>query len=281
MVAETEKKKCGIGEVQEILREEFPDITISKIRFLEKEGLVKPERTQSGYRKYTRANIKQLSYVLRLQREEYLPLSVIKRKIHDLESGKVRAGDLNVMAGHGGEHSLDEELPVSVELAPSKLGLSPETISELVEFDIVKVSDGVEGKCFEPEDLKILGIAREFSRHGVEPRHLRMFTQFVGREAALIEQIVRPQFQRKDPNARRNAVKDVENLLSLCQMLSKALLNRALEDYLPRHARLEMPKEEKTQRNIEPGVSADGGGDPETGNHMGNTGVAGQEMFPE
>jgi len=245
----SEEKKYGIGEVQELLKEEFSDITISKIRFLEKEGLVSPERTPSGYRKFTKANIKLLSYVLRLQREEYLPLSVIKRKIQDLESGKVRAGDLNVMAG--GVPSIEGEVSVSVDLAPSKLGLSPETLNELIDFDIVHVTDGPEGKYFAPEDMKVLGIAREFSRYGIEPRHLRMFSQFVGREAALVEQIVMPQLQRKDPNTRRNAIKDMENLMSLCQMLTQALLNQALSKYLPRHAQLDIPDEESPERESE------------------------------
>src|SRR5665647_107702 len=119
-----EEKKYGIGEVQELLKKEFPDITISKIRFLEKEGLIVPERTSSGYRKYSRAHIKQLSYILRLQREEYLPLSVIKRKIQDLKSGKVVAGDLTVMAGQAGDVQLSGAVPVSFDLAPSRLGLS-------------------------------------------------------------------------------------------------------------------------------------------------------------
>jgi DNA-binding transcriptional MerR regulator len=112
-----EEKKYGIGEVQELLRKEFPDITISKIRFLEKEGLINPERTPSGYRKYSKANIKQLSYILRLQREEYLPLSVIKRKIQDLKAGKVVAGDLTVMSGQAAEPALTGAVPVSYQRA--------------------------------------------------------------------------------------------------------------------------------------------------------------------
>ena len=128
-----EEKRYGIGEVQEILRKEFPDITISKIRFLEKEGLIDPERTPSGYRKYSKANIKQLSYILRLQREEYLPLNVIKKKIQDLKSGKVVAGDLAVMSGQGVDHGLAGAVPVSLDLAPSRLHLSADTINELLE----------------------------------------------------------------------------------------------------------------------------------------------------
>lgn len=109
-----EDKKFGIGEVQSILKKEFPDITISKIRFLEKEGLIVPERTPSGYRKYSHTHIKQLSYVLRLQREEYLPLSVIKKKMQDLKSGKVVAGDLTMMSGQGAEAALTGAVPISL-----------------------------------------------------------------------------------------------------------------------------------------------------------------------
>lgn len=266
----SEEKKYGIGEVQELLKKEFPDITISKIRFLEKEGLINPERTQSGYRKYSRANIKQLSYILRLQREEYLPLSVIKRKIQDLHSGKAVAGELAVMSGQGVEPSLTGAVPVSLDLAPAKLGLSAETVKELVEYGIVAVHEGPEGKYFPPSEMKILNLAKEFFRYGVEPRHLRMYTQFVGREASFIEQIIRPHLQHKDPNTKRAAIKDLENLMSLSQMFTGALLREALSRYLPRPAGLDILEEESGEdAGIETvseggeapaGASAEGGG---------------------
>lgn len=243
----SEEKKYGIGEVQELLKNEFPDITISKIRFLEKEGLINPERTPSGYRKYSKGNIKQLSYILRLQREEYLPLSVIKKKIQDLKSGKVVAGDLTVMAGQGAEPALSGAVPVSVDLAPAKLGLSAETIRELVDYGIVTVHDGPEGKYFPPSEMKILNLAKEFFRYGVEARHLRMYTQFVGREASFIEQIIRPQLQHKDPNTKRSAIKDLENLMSLSQMFIQALLRESLSQYLPRPATLDILEEDEDE----------------------------------
>jgi DNA-binding transcriptional MerR regulator len=239
-----EEKKYGIGEVQELLRKEFPDITISKIRFLEKEGLINPERTPSGYRKYSKANIKQLSYILRLQREEYLPLSVIKRKIQDLKAGKVVAGDLTVMSGQAAEPALTGAVPVSIDLAPSRLGLSADTINELIDYGIVKVQDGPEGKYLPPSEIKVLQLTKEFFRYGVEPRHLRMFTQFVGREASFIEQIIRPQLQHKDPNTKRSAIKDLENLIALSQMFILALLRDALSQYLPRPATLDLLEED-------------------------------------
>jgi DNA-binding transcriptional MerR regulator len=242
-MAEAEKK-FGIGEVQNILKKEFPDVTISKIRFLEKEGLIIPERTQSGYRKYTRAHIKQLSYILRLQREEYLPLSVIKRKIQDLRSGKVIAGDLAMMSGQDDESSLTGAVPVSFDLASSKTGLALETVEELIEYGIIKVREGPEGKYFSPSDMRVLTIAKEFLRYGVEPRHLRIFTQFVTRESAFIEQIIKPQLQHKDTNAKRSAMKDLENLIGLSQMFVQTLLREALSAYLPRPAPLDLPGED-------------------------------------
>jgi DNA-binding transcriptional MerR regulator len=253
---ETPEKKYGIGEVQELLKKEFPDVTISKIRFLEKEGLINPERTASGYRKYSKANIKQLSYILRLQREEYLPLAVIKKKIQDLKSGKVVAGDLNIMSGQAAEPSLAGAVPVSFDLAPSKLHLAADTINELVEFGVITVREGPEGKYFAPEDVKILNLAKEFFRYGVEPRHLRIYIQFIGRESSFIEQIIRPQLQHKDPNTRRSAIKDLENLMALSQMFSQALLRQALSQYLPRPASLDILDEEDLEIEGEKGETA-------------------------
>lgn len=244
-----EEKKYGIGEVQEVLKKEFPDISISKIRFLEKEGLIVPDRTESGYRKYTKTHIKQLSYILRLQREEYLPLSVIKKKISDLKSGKVVAGDLTMMSGQNAEASLTGAVPVSFELAPSKLGLSQETIKELIDYGAVKLREGPEGSYFAPGDMKVLSLAKEFIRYGVEPRHLRMFTQFSGREASFIEQIIRPQLQHKDPNAKRSAIKDMENLMNLSNMFLQTLLREALSEYLPRPAPVDILDEEQPEES--------------------------------
>jgi DNA-binding transcriptional MerR regulator len=273
-----EEKKYGIGEVQELLKKEFPDITISKIRFLEKEGLINPERTPSGYRKYSRANIKQLSYILRLQREEYLPLSVIKRKIQDLKSGKVVAGDLTVMSGQAAEPALTGAVPVSIDLAPAKLGLSAETVKELVDYGIVKVQEGPEGKYFPPSEMKVLNLAKEFFRYGVEPRHLRMFTQFVGREASFIEQIIRPQLQHKDPNTKRSALKDLENLMALSQMFIQALLRDALSVYLPRPASFDILEEEQQEEaEAAPAPAAEASPQPVEA----PSGEASPQMFPE
>ena len=96
-----------------------------------------------------------------------------------------------------------------------RLHISADTLNELIEYGIVTVREGPEGKYFSADDVKVLNLAKEFFRFGVEPRHLRMYHQFVGREASFIEQIIRPQLQHKDPNTKRSAIKDLENLMAL------------------------------------------------------------------
>jgi DNA-binding transcriptional MerR regulator len=274
------EKKYGIGEVQELLKKEFPDITISKIRFLEKEGLIIPDRTSSGYRKYSKTHIKQLSYILRLQREEYLPLSVIKKKIQDLKSGKVVAGDLAVMSGQGSESAITGAMPVSYELAPSKLHLSVETLNELVDYGIVGVREGPEGKYFSADDIKVLNLAKEFFRYGIEPRHLRMYLQFTGREASFIEQVIRPQLQHKDPSTKRSAIKDMENLIALSQMFTQALLEQALSKYIPRSATVELLDEEEQLPAAGEVAEDTGYEEPEPGPDVEEP-HGEEEMFPE
>jgi hypothetical protein len=131
--------------------------------------------------------------------------------------------------------------------------------------------------------MKILSVVKELFRYGIEPRHLRMYVQFVGRESAFIEQIIRPQLQHKDPNARRSALKDLENLMNLSRMLTDALLRRSLSDYLPRPAKLEIPGEEENPDEVfekHPGATAESPEEvepqPETGGRE-----TGQQMFPE
>lgn len=227
-------EKLGIGQVRKILAEEFPDITISKIRFLEKEGLITVERTSSGYRKFSKEDIQKLRFILRLQKEQYLPLEVIKKKIKDLEHGKVTAADLVTGLGEPGEDEvLTSSMSVTVDAAPNKLGMTPRTIQELIDHKLVTVHDGEEGEHFKPEDVAILRLAKRFARFGIEARHLRMYAQFTNRQAAFFEQIVRPQLQHKDSTVKRSAYRDLEDLIELSRMMQDLLLKNRLKEYLP------------------------------------------------
>jgi hypothetical protein len=157
--------------------------------------------------------------------------------------------------------------------------LALETIEELVDYGVVKVREGPEGRYFSPADMKVLTIAKEFLKYGVEPRHLRIFTQFVTREASFIEQIVRPQLQHKDPNAKRNALKELENLIGLSQMFIQTILRQALAAYLPRAAVVAAPGEESTADRPE-GVESNNGNSAEGANDSPVRNKS-AEMFPE
>ena len=138
---EKQKDKMSIGDLLKSMKDEFPDLTISKIRFLESEGLIEPERTPSGYRKFSQADARRLRFILKLQREKYLPLKVIREKIDELESGKAKAGDL--VPGMMGSFEVGENLvayddaTLLVEQAPQALDVEASFLATLEEFGLV------------------------------------------------------------------------------------------------------------------------------------------------
>jgi DNA-binding transcriptional MerR regulator len=193
---ENNTDKASIGDLLKSLKGEFPDLTISKIRFLEGEGLINPERTPSGYRKFSQADAQRLRFILKLQREKYLPLKVIREKIDELESGRVRAGDL--VPGMLGTLEVGEELAtfddsiLLKENVPQALDVTISFIETLQDYGLICSHEGDEGAYYDKDDIKILRIAKEFSRYGLEPRHMRMYENLTDREALTFEQTARP-----------------------------------------------------------------------------------------
>lgn len=237
MVMDGVKEKMGIGELLKSLRGEFPDLTISKIRFLESEGLLSPERTPSGYRKFSQADAQRLRFILKLQREKYLPLKVIREKINELESGKARAGDLvpgmSSSLEVGEDMAAYDDTTLLREEAPSALEVSPSFVSTLEEYGLIHARQGDDGHYFDKEDVKILRIAKEFSRYGFEPRHMRMYENLTDREAMAFEQIVAPALMSKDPEVKRRALDNLMQLVNLSRELKDLLLkNRVKEHFI-------------------------------------------------
>jgi len=229
------KEKMSIGDLLKALKDEFPELTISKIRFLESEGLLSPERTPSGYRKFTPSDAQRLRFILRLQKEKYLPLKVIREKINELESGKIRAGDLV----SGGMESLEmgeelatyQETTILRENLPQALDIDISFAQTLEEYGLICAHQGDDGPYYEKEDLKILRIAREFSRYGLEPRHMRMYENLTGREVVAFEQIILPALKSKDPEARRRALDNLLQLVNLSRELKDLLLKNRVKQY--------------------------------------------------
>jgi DNA-binding transcriptional MerR regulator len=226
----------SIGEVLVSVKTEFPDITISKIRFLESEGLIDPERTPSGYRKFYEKDVERLRSILRMQRDEYLPLKVIKDRLLEQEG---EGGDGAVApippSGAEPEEELAEPptgLQMSIEEMSAATGIERERISELEAFGLVRAHGPEGARYYDGDDYIVLSILRDFFRHGVEPRHLTMYRHFEEREAAFFEAIVMPQLRQRNPEARRAAGASLVELARASRKLKQALLRMNLRQHI-------------------------------------------------
>ncbi len=226
----------SIGEVLVGLKTEYPDITISKIRFLESEGLIAPERTPSGYRKFYDPDVDRLRMILKLQRDEYLPLKVIKERLQQKEEGQESGGEMpTVEIEEDGGSDLAEPvtgLQMSVDEMSTATGVETERIKELESFGLI-CSHGPEGAIYyDGDDYLVLSIVKDFLRYGVEPRHLRMYRQFAERESGFFESIVVPVLRQRNPEARKQAVGTLQDLSRASRKLKAALLRINLKEYL-------------------------------------------------
>jgi DNA-binding transcriptional MerR regulator len=215
--------RLSIGAVLSRLREEFPDVTISKIRFLEAEGLVQPARTASGYRQFTTADVDRLRFVLAAQRDHYLPLKVIKEQLDAADSAE-RPRVLRAVPADGLPAAEDfAEQPVrrmTREELLDTAGIDDATLGEIEQYGLVK--PGAAG-LYDSESAQVAALVRALADFGVEPRHLRGFRAAADREVGLVEQIVAPMRGHKADEA----VRELAALsVGLHTMLVKAGLRR-------------------------------------------------------
>lgn len=218
-----------IGEVVERLRGAYPDLSISKIRFLEEEGLISPERTAGGYRKFAATDIARVELILRLQKENFLPLAVIREKLADFDKGKLPAELRSSVAVTEHSPATNEEGgSIALEDVPTVLGLPTSFIRELEEFGLIVLSDGAQGKELGRADVQIAHVCWDMRRFGVEPRHLRMYETFAEREASFFSQILMPAFRHRTPETRQKLAETLGELTGLTEHLTSSLLRRAL-----------------------------------------------------
>ncbi|PWW24345.1 MerR-like DNA binding protein [Geodermatophilus normandii] len=240
--ADARTPRLTIGAVLAALRGDFPDVTISKIRFLEGEGLVAPQRTPSGYRKFSRADVDRLRYVLTAQRDHYLPLRVIKEHLDALDRGQPVPGGPVVPGlldtaqedtAPGGtapeEAAAAAARPVEAGEFARAAGLTPAQLADCVQFGLL-APDG-EGR-HPAGDLPIAQAAAGLARHGIEPRHLRVFRNGAEREAALVESLLAPVLRSRSEDARTRAGEQLAELAALSARLHRALLEARLRDLL-------------------------------------------------
>lgn len=227
-----------IGEVLNLLKEEFPDVTISKIRFLESQGLLQPERTPSGYRKFYQEDVDRLKYILSQQKERFLPLKVIKKQLSTIEvagealHGNHRVGGAEVPVPSGEPIGASPEVRIfSREALADAADVDLDRIGELERYGLIGARSSAEGRFYTDEDLKICRIAKAMMRHGLEARHLRMYKVFVDKETALLEQLVEPVMKQRNPEAQKIARSTLGDLAALARELEQVLLRRQLRQF--------------------------------------------------
>jgi DNA-binding transcriptional MerR regulator len=229
----------SIGEVLSLLRADFPEISISKIRFLEAEGLIEPERTPSGYRKFSHRDVERLRYVLTSQREHYLPLKVIKEHLDAIDRGleppAVTGGGPQVprvvLAGDGypspETFATDaSELRLSRAELLSGADIDEAFLEQLETYGLVKARPG--SHHYDGDALVVAKTAGELASFGVEPRHLRAFKNAADREVGLVEQVVSPMRRGRDAGAKARAEDTIAQMAALSVRLHATLVKSGL-----------------------------------------------------
>ena len=268
MTAMTDRAHLSIGEVLNLLQEEFPDITISKIRFLESQGLLDPERTPSGYRKFYDGDIERLRWILRQQRENFLPLKVIKDRLAagELDGPAPSGGSVAVAEAIADDRGVGDEadptpakaarkdsprrpkrrrgpslldtgetsVSLSLEELTNATGLSPRAVAELERYGLLSSQTLGDATYYSDDAVLTARIAATFMRHGVEPRHLRMYKVAAEREAGVLEQLVLPLLKQRNAASRQEALVLLDELVALGDNLRQAMLRQALRDHVER-----------------------------------------------
>jgi len=203
-----------IGAVCRRLKPEFPDVSISKIRYLEGEGLVTPRRTQGGYRLFSEEDLERLETILRLQRDEFLPLRVIRE---ELATGAAKARRKRATAALG-EGEADD---LGVDELCERAGVDAARARELDQFGLLEAPYG-------ELDVEIAAVCERLARYGIAPRHLRAFRTAADRQAGLLEALVLPSLRSRSPERRRAGLEDLRALTESAHELSQLLLSRTV-----------------------------------------------------
>jgi DNA-binding transcriptional MerR regulator len=229
-------KSLTIGAVCKALQQEFPDISISKIRYLEDQKLLAPRRTAGGYRLYSAGDVSRLRTILRLQRDEFLPLRVIRQELSagrsepEVSQPAPAAPDARPGAAlrrltfsiqqRGALYSVDDVV--------EDTGAEPRLVAELEDFGIIKGDARAGTKYYSETEREIVRAVTELARYGVAGRNLRVFKSSAERESALLQQILAPALRSRNPERRKEAVEALENLAAVASHLKHLLLVRDL-----------------------------------------------------
>lgn len=224
--ASKRRKALTIGAVAKILKKEFDDISISKIRYLEDQKLVNPRRTPGGYRLYSQDDVERLTTILRLQRDEFLPLRVIRqelssRRVTDHSPGSASSARRARLVTSPGS-TLD------LTGLAEETGVPESTLRELGEFGLIEIPRSEADQTFDETDIAVVRAAQELNDAGVGIRNLRMFRTSADREAQMVEALLAARLQSKNPERRKEAIQSLERLTTVMGDLRYSLLVRDL-----------------------------------------------------
>jgi DNA-binding transcriptional MerR regulator len=223
------QKAVTIGAVCKALTQEFPDISISKIRYLEDQKLLTPRRTQGGYRLYTQNDIQRLRTILRLQRDEFLPLRVIRQELAGGRTDREVGGPADGRTSRRTNVTVqDTGALYSLEDVVEETGADPQLVRELVDFGVIKGEMRAGARYFDEAEREIIRAVSELARYGVGGRNLRVFRTSADREAQLLQSILAPALRSRNPQRRKEAIEALENLASVTTHLKHLLLIRDL-----------------------------------------------------
>ena len=217
-----------IGTVCEELRGEFSDISVSKIRYLEDQGLITPRRTRGGYRLFATEDVERLATILRLQRDEFLPLRVIRDELAAPGSAE------RVRRRSVGASGADEELDGGE--VCERAGIAPDFLRQLEDYGLVLSRTEGGERFYREDEADVAAACGRIARFGIDARHLRTFLTAAGREAALVEQLVAPGLRSRNTERRKAALEDLETLSDVARELSHALFVRDLRAVVERSA---------------------------------------------
>lgn len=222
----TQRKSLTIGSVCKVLKREFPDVSISKLRYLEDQKLLTPRRTQGGYRLYSQAEVDRLRTILRLQRDEFLPLRVIRQEL-------VNGRAVDSTAQEIPEGRPPRRTAVSVKGEPAQVtlrelvdetGADEKLVRELEEYGVIRGRKGTGSGPYDDADREIVRAVTDLARYGVAARNLKAFRSSAQREAALLEQILGPGLRSRNPARRKDALETLEDLAAVTAHLKHLLL---------------------------------------------------------
>lgn len=222
----TERRLLTIGAVCARLQEEFADISISKIRYLEDQGLVTPRRTRGGYRLFSEEDVERLETILRLQRDEFMPLRVIRQQLSSGSGSDLRRRRAPTLGANEREIDLTELC--------ERGSITPELARALEEYGLLSPRIEAGDRLYRESDADVAAACGRLARFGIDARHLRTFRNVAGREAALLEQLVAPALRSRNPERRKGGLDDLQALAEAAQDLSSLLFWRDLRQLAER-----------------------------------------------